>query len=182
MPWLTWLLLGPHPHRCRHMVMVFGSVLGRASGAPGISSSLSGVSPLPRSRGSSSSLLPCFQEPRNVNLLVPRTLQFSVPILSPSGLQRTIHSKRAVLCGRQSCWRGGNDESGGVISPLPSVAVEVWGCGGDLEGNMLPFSSPAFSSSPQPHSALHPSLSQVPRNQGDKLPESAPYVPMLSSP
>lgn len=127
-PWLTWFLLSPHPHPYRHIVMVFGSVLGRASGAPGISSSLSGVSPLPRSSGRSSSLPPCFQEPRNVNLLVP--------VLSPSGLQRRIHSKNAVLM------EGGRDEGGRVTSPLPSVAMEVCGCGGDLDGDTLLFSSP----------------------------------------
>lgn len=168
MPWLTWFLLSLHPHPYRHMVMVFGSGLGRASGAPGISSSLSGVSPLPRSGDSGSSLPPCFQEPRNVNLLVP--------VLSPSGLQGRIHSKSAVLL------EGGRDEGGRVTSPLPSVAMEVCGCGGDLDGDTPLFSSPAFSSSPQQHSALYPSLSRVPRNQGDKLPESAPCVPMLSSP
>lgn len=96
MPWLTWLLLGPHPHRCRHMVMVFGSVLGIASGAPGISSSLSGVSPLPRSRGSSSSLLPCFQEPRNVNLLVPEPCNSPSPSCRPPGCRE--QSTANVLC------------------------------------------------------------------------------------
>lgn len=37
--------------------------------------------------------------------------------------------------------------------------------------------SSAFPSSPQQRSALYLSLSRVPRNQGDKLPESAPCAP-----
>lgn len=181
MPWLTWFLLRPRPHPYRHMIMVFGSVLGRARGAPGISSILSGVSPPPRSSGSSSNLPPCFQEPRNVNLLVPEPCNSQSPSCRPPGCGEQSIAK--VLCCVAAVllemWEG-REWQGHQPSPL-SGNGRLWLWRG-LEGNTLPFSFPAFSSSPQQHSALYPSLSQVPRNQGDKLPESAPYVRMLSSP
>lgn len=152
MPWLTWFLLSPLPHPYRHMVMVFESVLGRARGAPGISSILSGVSPLPRcSSGSSSNPPPCFQEPRNVNLLVPEPCNSQSPSCRPPGCGEQSIAK--VLCCVAAVllemWEG-REWQGHQPSPLSGNGrLWLWR---DLEGTRCLF--PSLPSLPAPSNIL----------------------------